>query len=128
MTPSNPVEPPIDAMRRLETHIGSLDRQPAARSADGARLAPGLRETLPETGQAYSDPLDTLFGSLIPASVNCSGPGYLAYIPGGGIFHAAVGPHQQHGKPLRGCLGGGSRTGAIGEQRCPVVVRDCRLP
>lgn len=98
MTRSYPLEPPIDemrrlvddAMRRLETHIGSLDRQPADRSADGARLAPGLRETLPETGQAYSDLLDTLFESLIPASFNCAGPGYLAYIPGGGIFHAAV--------------------------------------
>ena len=62
MTRCYPLEPPInemrrlvdDAMQRLETHIESLDRQPADQSADDARLAPGLRETLPEIGQAYS--------------------------------------------------------------------------
>ena len=34
--------------------------------------------------------LDLLFARAVPCSFNTAGPGYLAYIPGGGLFHAAV--------------------------------------
>ena len=34
--------------------------------------------------------LDLLFERLVPKTFNTAGPGYLAYIPGGGLFHSAV--------------------------------------
>src|SRR4029077_20239227 len=47
-------------------------------------------EEMPETGRRYGKLLRTLFGRVIPASLNTASPGYLAYIPGGGRFHSAV--------------------------------------
>ena len=95
---SFPLEPSADEMRHLVdqamqyiiAHIESLPDQPAANTEGGAELARSLREPLPEHGQAYSELLQTLFHTAIPRSFNCAGPGYLAYVPGGGIFHAAV--------------------------------------
>jgi len=49
-----------------------------------------LAEPLPEQGQPFSELLELLFQRAIPTSFNTAGPGYLAYIPGGGIFHAAI--------------------------------------
>lgn len=95
---SLPLGPSADEMHRLVdqamqyiiAHIESLPDQPAANTEGGAELARSLREPLPERGQAYSKLLQTLFQTAIPRSFNCAGPGYLAYVPGGGIFHAAV--------------------------------------
>src|SRR5206468_455285 len=53
-------------------------------------LARTLIEPLPQRGIEYEQLLDFLFDEAIPRSFNAAGPGYLAYIPGGGIFHAAV--------------------------------------
>ena len=39
---------------------------------------------------AYDALLDHLFDDLVPRSFNAAGPGYLAYVPGGGIIHAAI--------------------------------------
>ncbi len=39
---------------------------------------------------AYEALLDHLFGDLVPRSFNAAGPGYLAYVPGGGIIHADI--------------------------------------
>ena len=78
------------AMDRIVEHIESLPRQPAV-DVEGAReLARSVVEPAPETGTPFSDLLDLLFQRLIPKSFNTAGPGYLAYIPGGGIFHAAL--------------------------------------
>ena len=78
------------AMERIVAHVTSLPDQPA-HHLDGAEdLARSLREPLPERGSAYEELLDFLFDQAIPVSFNTAGPGYLAYIPGGGVFHAAV--------------------------------------
>ncbi|MBI4420615.1 MAG: aminotransferase class V-fold PLP-dependent enzyme [Gemmatimonadetes bacterium] len=78
------------ATDRLVEHIDSLPRQPAADVEGGAELARSLREPLPETGSSYEDLLALVFGKLAPKSFNTAGPGYLAYIPGGGLFHSAL--------------------------------------
>jgi aromatic-L-amino-acid decarboxylase len=78
------------ATERILAHIESLPRQPSADTAGGAELARSLAEDLPETGTAVEPLLDLLFDRVIPKSFNTAGPGYLAYIPGGGIPHAAV--------------------------------------
>lgn len=78
------------AMRRIVAHLESLPEQPPA-NLDGAfRLARSLVEPLPEDGTPYSELLAFLFDRAIPKSFNSASPGYLAYIPGGGLFHAAV--------------------------------------
>jgi aromatic-L-amino-acid decarboxylase len=78
------------AMERIERHLGSLPTQPMHATAGGKKLARALREPMPERGRSFERLLRLLFGRIIPASLNTASPGYLAYIPGGGLFHAAV--------------------------------------
>jgi len=93
-----PLEPDADEMRRLVeeaarrviAHIASLPSQPAANVEDATEFAKNLIEPLPKRGESFDKLLDFLFDEAIPRSFNTPGPGYLAYIPGGGIFHAAV--------------------------------------
>jgi aromatic-L-amino-acid decarboxylase len=79
-----------EAMRRIVEHIESLPHQPASNIEGAAAYARTLIEAMPEEGSAFEGLLDHLFGECIPRSFNPASPGYLAYIPGGGIFHAAV--------------------------------------
>jgi aromatic-L-amino-acid decarboxylase len=78
------------ASDRIVSHIESLPIQPACDIEGGAELARSLREPLPEHGERYETLLEFLFERVIPKSFNTAGPGYLAYIPGGGLFHSAV--------------------------------------
>src|SRR5205814_8077130 len=43
-----------------------------------------------EHGTAVASMLDPLFREWVPRSFTAPGPGYLAYIPGGGLFPAAL--------------------------------------
>ena len=80
-----------DAVRRVVAHIGALAGQPADGSAGAAALARTLIEReAPEEGKPPGPLLDFLFEKAIPASFNNAGPGFLAYIPGGGQPYAAV--------------------------------------
>ena len=78
------------AVDHIVTHIESLPDQPSADIEGGPELARSLIEPLPQKGQPYEELLELLFQKLIPKTFNTAGPGYLAYIPGGGIFHSAV--------------------------------------
>jgi aromatic-L-amino-acid/L-tryptophan decarboxylase len=78
------------AASRLVAHVESLPRQPAHDTEGGAALARSLAEPLPESGTAVDELLDLLFTRAIPKSFNTAGPGYLAYIPGGGLPQSAV--------------------------------------
>ncbi len=97
-TPDTSLELSSEAMRQLVAeavehllpHLASLSEQPAANTDGGAELARSLVEPLPEIGRPASELFDFLFQEVIPKSFNTAGPGYLAYIPGGGLFHSAV--------------------------------------
>ncbi len=78
------------AMERIVAHITSLPQQPSNEIGGAEALARSLAEPLPQAGSDFSGILHELFDRLIPKSFNTASPGYLAYIPGGGIFHAAV--------------------------------------
>lgn len=78
------------ATRRVVDHVGSLAAQPAADVDGGSTLARALAEPVPEAGAPLEALLELLFDRVIPKSLNTAGPGYLAYIPGGGLPHAAV--------------------------------------
>ena len=96
-----PLEPSSEEMRvmldkateRVIEHIASLPRQPSAYddNDDDARATVGaLAESLPERGTDLDVLLDLLFREAVPLSYNSAAPGYLAYIPGGGLFPSAV--------------------------------------
>ncbi|MFL6246191.1 MAG: pyridoxal phosphate-dependent decarboxylase family protein [Thermoanaerobaculia bacterium] len=78
------------ALDRITAHIESLPTQPAMNVEGATEYARTLIEPLPRRGQTFASLLDFLFEDAIPRSFNAAGPGYLAYVPGGGIFHSAV--------------------------------------
>jgi len=78
------------AARRVIEYIESLPRQPSADTAGSAELARSLVEPLPESGRRYEELLDLVFQRVVTKGFGTAGPGYLAYIPGGGIVHSAV--------------------------------------
>jgi aromatic-L-amino-acid decarboxylase len=78
------------AMARICAHIEALPGMPACDVAGGAELARALRSPLPEVGRPLGHVLETLFERAVPTSFNTAGPGYLAYIPGGGLFFSAL--------------------------------------
>jgi len=78
------------AMEHILAHIESLPRQPVADIVGAAELARSTVESMPESGTSFSEIIERLFHELIPKGYNTASPGYLAYIPGGGIFHTAL--------------------------------------
>jgi aromatic-L-amino-acid decarboxylase len=79
-----------EAMERIVAHIESLPSQPAMNVDGATEYARTLIEPLPQRGESYETLLDFLFRDAIPRSFTAAGPGYLAYVPGGGLFHAAI--------------------------------------
>jgi aromatic-L-amino-acid decarboxylase len=80
-----------DACTEFATaHIASLSQQPSWDLDGASELARTLREPVPQQAVAF----ETLLGRFTAAaskSFNTAGPGYLAYIPGGGLYPAALG-------------------------------------
>lgn len=99
MTPTdNPLEQSPDEMKamvdkateRIVDHFENLSEQPTSNTETASELTERLREPLPTDPTSFDDLLDLLFNEAIPCSVNTPHPGYLAYIPSGGLFHSAV--------------------------------------
>jgi aromatic-L-amino-acid decarboxylase len=78
------------ALDRIVAHIESLPTQTVSDTRGGFALAESLAEALPETGTPAAELLDLFFQRALLPTFNTASPGYLAYIPGGGLFHAAV--------------------------------------
>ncbi len=78
------------AMERIVTHLESLPFQPVSDVSEGGLIARSIVEDMPERGEDFSSLLALLFDRLVTKTYNTASPGYLAYIPGGGLFHAAV--------------------------------------
>ena len=93
-----PLEPDASEMRSLVdramthiiAHIESLPAQPAMNVDGATEYARTLIEPLPRRGESYDELLRFLFEDAIPRSFTAAGPGYLAYVPGGGLFHSAI--------------------------------------
>jgi len=80
----------LAALERIAHYVDTLEEQPAWDTHGSAELTRSLVAALPEQGRALEPVLDELFGRLVPMGFNTASPGYLAYVPGGGILHAAV--------------------------------------
>lgn len=79
------------ALERAIEHIVSLPRQPAyVDTTEAVAASKSLVEPMPTQPTPLEDLLDELFDKHAPASFTTAGPGYLAYVPGGGLFHASV--------------------------------------
>ncbi|HWM89675.1 MAG TPA: aminotransferase class I/II-fold pyridoxal phosphate-dependent enzyme [Thermoanaerobaculia bacterium] len=78
------------AMERITKYVDTLPEQSAGSTEGGLRLARSLAEPLPEEGTPFPKLLSLLFDRALARSLNTAGPGYLAYVPGGGLLHAAV--------------------------------------
>ncbi len=78
-------------LRRAVAHIDALATAPACGDLDDIEaLCRHLREPEPAIGAPLESLLEPLFNDWIPRSFGTPAPGYLAYIPGGGIFPAAL--------------------------------------
>ena len=75
---------------RCVEHITSLPNQPLYGVHGAEALCERMRESSPASGTPLPALLDDLFTTYIPQSFNTPSPGYLAYIPGGGLFPAAL--------------------------------------
>jgi aromatic-L-amino-acid decarboxylase len=78
------------AVARVVQHIAALDRQPACGDVHAEQLCRRMREPAPEQPVSFDAVLDPLFDEWIPRSFTAPSPGYLAFIPGGGLFPAAL--------------------------------------
>jgi aromatic-L-amino-acid decarboxylase len=91
------MEPDAAALRALTdevarfvcAHVATLAQQPASSLEGAVELAAAFREPAPEHGRPLAELLERL-RPAIEASYNTAGPGYLAYIPGGGLYTAAL--------------------------------------
>ena len=77
-------------LRRVIAHLATIEEQPIRGDVDAAELCRALREPAPEQGTTLDPLLAALFDEWIPRSYNTASPGYLAFIPSGGIFPAAL--------------------------------------
>jgi aromatic-L-amino-acid decarboxylase len=77
-------------VRRSIAHVASLPGQPVVGDVGDEAFCIAMREPAPEAPTAIEPLLDVLFDEYIPRSFNAPSPGYLAYIPGGGVFPAAL--------------------------------------
>lgn len=78
------------ALDHLVPHIDQLAEQPAWDLEGAEARARDMMEPLPESPVPLETLLNDLFQKFIPVSYNTAGPGYLAYVPGGGLLHSAV--------------------------------------
>ncbi len=105
MTNPDPMEDPADlelsptqlkamgnaVVDRVSTHLASLPDMPSIGDYTGIEeLCRSMREGAPERGTSLEALLDPLFEEWIPRSFGTTGPGYLAYIPAGGVYTAAL--------------------------------------
>ena len=79
-----------EALDRVVAHLAAMSEQPVRGDVAAEALCAPMRESAPEQGASIEAILDPLFSDWIPRSFTTPSPGYLAYIPGGGLYPAAV--------------------------------------
>src|SRR5215471_16484988 len=92
-----PLEPSAAQMRRMAAAVSErlvqfaegLPSAPAVNLDDVPRLVAGMREPAPEQGSELDGLLDVVMEAAA-RGIETAGPGFLAYVPGGGIYTAAV--------------------------------------
>lgn len=76
---------------RVIAHLARLHEQPAADVEGAIEVARSLRQdAAPTAGQPLDELLDLLFETAVPKGFGTTSPGYMAYIPGGGLYASAL--------------------------------------
>lgn len=97
MTEHVSFDPGPEELRSMGNHvidtlagfITSLNESPASDMEGAYELAAALRLPPPDEGQDFKALVDTVMEAASKA-YNTAGPGYLAYIPGGGLYASAL--------------------------------------
>lgn len=80
-----------EVVERVIDHVTTLEEQGAmgdmARAEERSRQ---LEHPIPDQGMDLADALEPLFDEWIPGTFNSAGPGYLGFVPGGGLFPSAL--------------------------------------
>lgn len=71
-------------------HLRTLPEQPAGQGEVPMDEVAALVEPMPEQGSDMGALLEAVAREYVPRSFNTPGPGYMAYIPGGGLLTAAI--------------------------------------
>ena len=93
----SPLEPSAAQMRRMAAAVSErlarfaegLPAAPAVNLDDVPQLIACMREPAPERGSDFDGLLDIVMQAAA-RGIETAGPGFLAYVPGGGIYTAAV--------------------------------------
>lgn len=75
---------------RVLDHLAKVGEQPSAGDVSDEAFCRAMREPAPEEPSALEPLLDAYFHEWMPRSLTTNGPGYLAYVPGGGVFPAVI--------------------------------------
>jgi aromatic-L-amino-acid decarboxylase len=78
------------AVARSLDHLVHVADQPSKGDTNADDLCRSMREPAPEASSPLEPILDAFFHDWVPRSLTTNGPGYLAYVPGGGIFPATI--------------------------------------
>jgi aromatic-L-amino-acid decarboxylase len=79
-----------EAVDRVVDRLADLDEAPTA-DLDGADAAvEAVAGSIEADPESPDEVLDFLLDEAIPASLNTASPGYMAYVPGGGLHASAV--------------------------------------
>jgi len=70
-------------------HLAGLGGQPSWDTEGGEALGEELTRPLPESGRPFEETLDDM-GRAIAKSYNTAAGSYMAYVPGGGLYPAAL--------------------------------------
>lgn len=73
---------------KIIAHLGSLAQQPLSDFDDIESFVASFREEIPESGESFQSLIDRVFDHAASRGYNSAAPGYMAYVPGGGIVHA----------------------------------------
>lgn len=74
----------------LKQHVDSLAEQPSWNTENVDSILSGMDLSVSSHGKSFQAVVNQLFEEIIPCSFNTAGPGYLAYVPGGGVVHSAI--------------------------------------
>jgi aromatic-L-amino-acid decarboxylase len=93
----HPLDPTPEQMRAMGEaaldyvigFISGLDDAPAVNAERSVEVARGLRASPPETGGDFGDSL-AQFAAAAANGFEPAGPGYLAFVPGGGLFSSSI--------------------------------------
>lgn len=79
-----------EALERIVRYYETLPQQPTDGTEGAVELARSLVEPPPETGRPLEELLSLVFDHAVPKAYNAAGPGYLGFVPGGGLYASAV--------------------------------------